>query len=145
MRYRYIELLFTHQLCEPVSDHHRPMTSARATDPDAKISFSFSLIKWEQVFQQPGKPLDRLLNVVMLPKKFHDLWMVAAEFLQFWFKKGIGQMAHVEHQIEVARTAVFMSKTYYLNPEWSSLAGTSKLIDDHSSERMHRVFRSIDH
>src|SRR4051812_14730504 len=55
---RNIVLFFFQFIAKAICDHYRPMSSARASDPDREVRLPFALIKRQKIFQHVRKTID---------------------------------------------------------------------------------------
>src|SRR5579863_4015405 len=125
-------------------NHNRTMMAARAPEPDGQIAFAFANIVRDQVNQQIGDAVYKLLRLWKRADIARHAGVPAGELLELRNIIRIRQESDIEYQIAIGRHSMPVAKAVDVDPHARFVAPAAELLADHFAQLMHIELGSID-
>ena len=91
---------------------HGTVLAARTADGDGNVAAAFVLHFWQPFAHKTGNVVQHFLRQRLAVQETDNRLLHAVERAQFGLVVGIGQAAHVEHEIGTRRAAVFEAERF---------------------------------
>src|SRR3954469_23138438 len=122
-------------LREVLGDHDRAVSPARAADPDRQMSLSLAPVRGQQVVEQRDQPVVEVVQAVRVLDVVAYRAVEPGEVAQLVLVVRIGEEAHVEEEVRVARGAVLEAVRHERHGQLAELAVVGQhLVRHHLAE-----------